>query len=138
MLDGRPIPLTRKEFDLLHYLASRPGIVVSRQRLMIDVWGHPADVGLSAQASRTIDTHVSSMRSKLRESGLDPDCPRSGIPVPPGLTGPSRPGEDTRSPPGPGAVVSHATGGSAAGPGPPDSGRPRRAPRRRPPATALP
>ncbi|MEU7390724.1 response regulator transcription factor [Streptomyces tanashiensis] len=69
VLDGRPIPLTRKEFDLLHYLASRPGVVVSRQRLMIDVWGHPADAGLSAQASRTIDTHVSSMRSKLRESG---------------------------------------------------------------------
>ncbi|WP_406063363.1 response regulator transcription factor [Streptomyces sp. NBC_01077] len=66
-LDGRAIELTRKEFDLLHYLASRPGVVVSRERLMIDVWGHPAGAGLSVQASRTIDTHVSSMRSKLRE-----------------------------------------------------------------------
>ncbi|WP_145502583.1 response regulator transcription factor [Streptomyces sp. CFMR 7] len=68
-LYGRAIELTRKEFDLLHYLASRPGVVVSRQRLMIDLWGHPAGAGLSAQASRTIDTHVSSIRSKLRESG---------------------------------------------------------------------
>ncbi|MFF9024897.1 response regulator transcription factor [Streptomyces eurythermus] len=68
-LNGRPVALTRKEFDVLHYLASRPGVVLSRQRLMIDVWGHPAEAELSAQASRTIDTHVSSIRSKLREAG---------------------------------------------------------------------
>ncbi|BBC30343.1 hypothetical protein SGFS_016370 [Streptomyces graminofaciens] len=68
-LHGKLIEATRKEFDLLHYLASRPDVVVSRQRLMIDVWGHPSQAVLSAQASRTIDTHVSSLRGKLR----DPD-----------------------------------------------------------------
>lgn len=68
-LDGKLVEATRREFDLLHYLASRPDVVVSRQRLMVDVWGHPSQVELGAQASRTIDTHVSSLRGKLR----DPD-----------------------------------------------------------------
>lgn len=36
---NKPIKLTRKEFDLLHYLASRPKRVVSRQQLMADIWG---------------------------------------------------------------------------------------------------
>ncbi|MBL3670738.1 winged helix-turn-helix domain-containing protein [Streptomyces sp. M2CJ-2] len=54
--------------------AARPGgsWLSGRWRLSragIDVWGHPAEAGLSARASRTIDTHVSSIRSKLRETG---------------------------------------------------------------------
>ncbi|GAA2062689.1 response regulator transcription factor [Streptomyces cheonanensis] len=62
-LDGRPIDVTRKEFDLLLLLASRPGIVVTRRQIMTQVW---RDSG--AEPGRTIDTHVSSLRSKLGSS----------------------------------------------------------------------
>lgn len=59
-LDGRRIEVTRKEFDLLYLLASRPGSVFSRRQIMTQVWRDP-----KGQPGRTIDTHVSSLRSKL-------------------------------------------------------------------------
>ncbi|MBT0773444.1 response regulator transcription factor [Kineosporia sp. J2-2] len=59
-VDGRVVGLTRKEFDVLHLLASRPEEVVSREELMTRVWR-----GEGATSSRTIDTHVSSLRTKL-------------------------------------------------------------------------
>jgi DNA-binding response OmpR family regulator len=61
-LDGRPIDVTRKEFDLLHLLASHPQIVIPRKRLMQQVWG-------DSWSRRTVDTHVSSLRNKLGSSG---------------------------------------------------------------------
>nr|WP_233221522.1 response regulator transcription factor [Streptomyces carminius] len=61
-LDGRLIDLTRKEFDLVRLLASHPGTVVPRKRIMQEVWG-------DAWSRRTIDTHVSSIRSKLGSPG---------------------------------------------------------------------
>lgn len=64
-LDGRLIDVTRKEFDLLHYLASHPGMVVPRQRLMAEIWGDPMTHTLGSRVSRTIDTHVSALRGKL-------------------------------------------------------------------------
>ncbi|MFD7923241.1 response regulator transcription factor [Streptomyces sp. NPDC059740] len=57
---GRPVPVTRKEFDLLSLLASRPGMIFSRRQILQQVWG---DVDVSR--SRTIDTHVNSLRKKL-------------------------------------------------------------------------
>ncbi|MCP3821486.1 response regulator transcription factor [Streptomyces sp. A3M-1-3] len=62
-LDGRHIEATRKEFDLLYLLASRPGNVFSRRQIMTQVWSDPR-----AKPGRTIDTHVSSLRSKLGSS----------------------------------------------------------------------
>ncbi|WP_241846046.1 response regulator transcription factor [Streptomyces sp. MJM1172] len=59
-LDGRHIEATRKEFDLLYLLASRPGSVFSRRQIMTQVWRDPR-----GKPGRTIDTHVSSLRSKL-------------------------------------------------------------------------
>lgn len=59
-LDGRLINLTRKEFDLLHFLASQPETVVSRKRIMRDVWQDDW-----TNSSRTIDTHINSLRKKL-------------------------------------------------------------------------
>ncbi|MYS19326.1 DNA-binding response regulator, OmpR family, contains REC and winged-helix (wHTH) domain [Streptomyces sp. DvalAA-14] len=61
----KPVELTRKEFDLLYYLARHPEMVVTRQRLMAEIWEIPMVRALGAQASRTVDTHVSSLRSKL-------------------------------------------------------------------------
>lgn len=59
-LDGRPVELTRKEFEVLHLLVSRPAAVVSRRELLAQVWaGEPVASG------RTVDTHVSSLRAKL-------------------------------------------------------------------------
>jgi DNA-binding response OmpR family regulator len=63
LLDGRAVFLTRKEFDLLHLLASRPGVVFSRREVAQRVWE-----GNCTESSRTIDTHVSSVRTKLGDS----------------------------------------------------------------------
>lgn len=62
-LDGRPVSVTRKEFDLLHLLASQPDTVISRKQIMSEVWGTEL-----TKFSRTIDTHVSSLRNKLGAS----------------------------------------------------------------------
>ncbi|WP_308222529.1 response regulator transcription factor [Kitasatospora sp. A2-31] len=59
-LDGRPVVLTAKEFDLLHTLAADPKTVLSRKELMARVW----DTTWAA-STRTIDTHVSNLRAKL-------------------------------------------------------------------------
>lgn len=58
---GKNIQLTRKEFQLLHLLASHPGAVVTRKQIMSQVWGN-------TWSRRTLDTHISSLRSKLGDS----------------------------------------------------------------------
>jgi DNA-binding response OmpR family regulator len=62
-----PVDVTRKEFDLLVTLASTPTQVVSRQRLMVDIWEVPDSSPLNVRATRTLDTHVNSLRRKLGE-----------------------------------------------------------------------
>ena len=66
-LGGVPLTLTRKEFDLLLYLAQRPGQVVSKDNLLADVWNMPWGGG-----DRTVDVHVSWLRRKLGESAAKP------------------------------------------------------------------
>lgn len=63
--NGWRLALTRKEFDLLHTLAAEPDRIFRRHELMSEVWDYPQDNRISVQASRTIDTHVSSLRGKL-------------------------------------------------------------------------
>lgn len=65
---GQPVTLSPKEFELLLALGRRPNEVISRQKLMKEVWGHGGQV-----VSRTVDTHVATLRSKLEE---DPAHPR--------------------------------------------------------------
>jgi DNA-binding response OmpR family regulator len=62
-LNGQLINVTRKEFDLLYLLACQPEAVVSRKQIMSKVW----DVERT-RCSRTIDTHVNSLRKKLGAS----------------------------------------------------------------------
>jgi DNA-binding response OmpR family regulator len=62
-LHDRVVPVTSKEFELLYVLARNSETVVSRKELMAKVWGSNW-----ACTSRTIDTHVSSLRSKLGSS----------------------------------------------------------------------
>ena len=58
--DGEPVHLTPTEFDLLHYLAGRPGRVATREELLEQVWGYEIPSG-----ARTVDSHVRSLRRKL-------------------------------------------------------------------------
>jgi DNA-binding response OmpR family regulator len=59
-LKARPLDLTYKEFQLLLYLAERPGRVFSRSRLLQEVWGYDFFGG-----TRTVDVHVRRLRAKL-------------------------------------------------------------------------
>jgi DNA-binding response OmpR family regulator len=65
-LDGARLELTRLEFELLAYLAARPGQVVSRKELLTEVWRQAYGQG------QTIDVHVSLLRRKLGESANAP------------------------------------------------------------------
>src|SRR4051812_42352126 len=66
-VDGKPVDLTRKEFDLLVALARRPGAVVSKRELLAEVWGLPWGGG-----DRTVDVHLSWLRRKLGETAAEP------------------------------------------------------------------
>ncbi len=63
--DGREIPLVKKEFELLAFLASRPGKVYSRETILNQVWGNDVVVG-----NRTIDVHIKRLREKIGEKYL--------------------------------------------------------------------
>ncbi len=64
---GEPVDLTRQEFDLLHQLASRRGIVFSRARLLQTVWS-----GDTYVTERTVDTVISRLRKKLEADPREP------------------------------------------------------------------
>ena len=63
-LDGAPITLTQKEFDLSVYLFQNPGKLLSRDHLLNKIWGLNTDVD-----TRTVDTHISRLRKKLLLDG---------------------------------------------------------------------
>lgn len=62
------LDLTRYEYALLDALLQRPGAILSRAQLMDRGWDSDAD-----SADRTVDTHVKTLRAKLRAAGADPD-----------------------------------------------------------------
>lgn len=64
----RMLDLTRYEYALLAALLQRPGAILSRAQLMDRGWDSDAD-----SADRTVDTHVKTLRAKLRAAGADPD-----------------------------------------------------------------
>jgi DNA-binding response OmpR family regulator len=66
-LEGRPIDLSKKEFDLLHFLATRAGRVTSKRQLLAEVWNQPYGGG-----DKTVDVHLSWLRRKLGESASEP------------------------------------------------------------------
>jgi two-component system alkaline phosphatase synthesis response regulator PhoP len=63
-VDGAPVRLTRREFELLRYLVQNKNRVVSRDRLLERVWGYERLV-----ETRSVDVHVGRLRSKLRTAG---------------------------------------------------------------------
>lgn len=63
-MDGDPVSLTQKEFDLAVYLFQNPGKLLSRDHLLNRIWGLNTDVD-----TRTVDTHVSRLRRKIALDG---------------------------------------------------------------------
>ena len=64
---GRSLNLTAREFELLAYLAERPGTMVSKRQLLAEVWHQPY-----GGADKTVDVHLSWLRKKLGESAANP------------------------------------------------------------------
>jgi DNA-binding response OmpR family regulator len=62
-VDGTPIELTPKEYELLFYLVENRGIALSRDKLLQDIWGY----GVAGGDDRTIDTHIKNLRNNLGE-----------------------------------------------------------------------
>jgi DNA-binding response OmpR family regulator len=59
-VNGRPLDLTYKEFELLRFLAQHPGRVFTREQLLSEVWGYDYFGG-----TRTVDVHIRRLRAKL-------------------------------------------------------------------------
>jgi two-component system OmpR family response regulator len=72
-VDGKPVDLTRQEFDVLYLLVSRRGVVFSRSALLAHAW--PRDINVTG---RTVDTVVSRLRHKVEEN---PDSPQLVVTV---------------------------------------------------------
>jgi DNA-binding response OmpR family regulator len=66
-LAGVPLDLKRKEFDLLEYFARHPGVVMTRDALLREVWGYEYRVD-----TRTVDVHIRWLRQKIED---DPGAP---------------------------------------------------------------
>ena len=62
--DGAPIALTKKEYDLLLFLAQNCGFAFSREQLLSRIWGYDYGGG-----TRTVDVHVQTLRQKLGAAG---------------------------------------------------------------------
>ena len=63
-VDGEPVRLTRREFELLRYLVANKNRVLSRDRLLERVWGYDQTI-----ETRSVDVHVGRLRGKLRTAG---------------------------------------------------------------------
>jgi len=63
-VDGEPVRLTRREFELLRYLVANTNRVLSRDRLLERVWGYDRVV-----ETRSVDVHIGRLRGKLRAAG---------------------------------------------------------------------
>ncbi len=66
-LGGAVLTLKPKEFDLLHYLVRNPGIVLSRDALLREVWGYDFPID-----TRTVDVHIRWLRQKIEDDPSEP------------------------------------------------------------------
>ncbi len=72
--EGRAVPLSAREFQLLRYLVEHRGATISRGELLKEVWGYNA-----ATYTRTVDMHIASLRQKIED---DPKQPQWVVTVP--------------------------------------------------------
>ena len=63
-IDGQPVDLSVKEFELLEYFLTNKGVALSREKILNNVWNYDY-----FGDARTIDTHVKKLRSKMGEKG---------------------------------------------------------------------
>jgi two-component system alkaline phosphatase synthesis response regulator PhoP len=63
-VDGEPVILTYKEFELLCYLLENRGVVLSRDQILTKIW----DYNYSGE-TRTVDVHIRTLRQKLGDAG---------------------------------------------------------------------
>jgi two-component system alkaline phosphatase synthesis response regulator PhoP len=63
-VDGKPVPLTLKEYELLKLLMESPGRVFTRDIILESVWG-----GDFLGETRTVDVHIGTLRTKLEKAG---------------------------------------------------------------------
>jgi DNA-binding response OmpR family regulator len=66
--EGKHVYLSAREFQLLRYFLERAGITVPRKELLRSVWGYDEDA-----LTRTVDTHIASLRQKLEENPKRPE-----------------------------------------------------------------
>jgi len=66
-LDGKPLELTRREFDLLYFFARHPDRVFSRLELLNEVWGYRHD-----GYEHTVNTHINRLRTKIEVNPAEP------------------------------------------------------------------
>lgn len=64
LVNGNEVQLTYKEFELLYYLMNNLDVVLSRDRIMNEIWGYEY-----AGETRTVDVHIRSLRQKLGDAG---------------------------------------------------------------------
>ena len=72
--DGKPVPLSAREFQLLRHFMEHPGATLSRSELLHEVWGYE-----DGTFTRTVDVHIASLRQKLEK---DPKHPEIIVTVP--------------------------------------------------------
>jgi two-component system alkaline phosphatase synthesis response regulator PhoP len=65
--EGKPVSLTAREFQLLNYLIEHRGATLSRDELLIEVWGYDA-----VPSTRTVDVHMAWLRQKIEENPAHP------------------------------------------------------------------
>jgi two-component system alkaline phosphatase synthesis response regulator PhoP len=65
--DGKPVPLSAREFQLLRYFVLHSGTTLSREILLKEVWGYNEET-----FTRTVDVHVGSLRQKLEQDSKQP------------------------------------------------------------------
>lgn len=66
--DGRPIPLSAREFQLLRHFMENPGVTLTRTDLLKAVWGYE-----DGTFTRTVDVHIASLRQKLEKDPKHPE-----------------------------------------------------------------
>jgi two-component system, OmpR family, alkaline phosphatase synthesis response regulator PhoP len=72
--EGKAVPLSAKEFQLLRYFVEHPGTTLSRETLLHEVWGYDA-----TPSTRTVDVHVAWLRQKLEEDPKNPKLIRTVV-----------------------------------------------------------
>ena len=66
LLNGRPLDLTAREFELLQLLLASPGRVFTREMLLLRIWGYDSYVD-----ERVVDSHIKNLRHKLQRNYIE-------------------------------------------------------------------